>query len=76
MQVIFPVSTLFSNSLKFPTKWDDIVKQYEFFPALSVQNTSSNSEKGLRRVHLELYLGWVDNDNFSEHRTNIKIPNF
>ncbi|XP_027191959.1 uncharacterized protein [Cicer arietinum] len=58
--VIFPVSTLFSNSLKFPTKWDDIVKQYEFFPALSVQNTSSNSEKGLRRVHLELYLGSLE----------------
>jgi len=57
MQVIFPVSSLFSNSLKFLAKEDEILKQYEFFPTLTVQNTSSNSEKGQRRVHLELYLG-------------------
>ncbi|XP_057419329.1 uncharacterized protein LOC130713574 [Lotus japonicus] len=57
---IFPVSFLFSNSLKFPAKGDDILKQYEFFPKLSVQNTSLNSEKGPRRVHLELYLGSLE----------------
>lgn len=58
--VIFPVSSLFSNSLKFPAKEDEILKQYEFFPTLTVQNTSSNSEKGQRRVHLELYLGSLE----------------
>ncbi|XP_057751017.1 uncharacterized protein LOC130969357 [Arachis stenosperma] len=57
---IFPVSFLFSNSLKFPAKSDDIVKQYEFFPMLSVQNQHLNSEKGPRRVHLELYLGSLE----------------
>lgn len=60
LQAIFPLSFLFSNSLKFPAKRDDILKQYEFFPKLSVQNPSLNSKKGPRRVHLELYLGWVD----------------
>ncbi|KAL5055448.1 hypothetical protein RYX36_036130 [Vicia faba] len=58
--VLFPVSSLFSNSLKFPANEDDILKQYQFFPALSVQNTSSNSEKGHRRVHLDLYLGSLE----------------
>ncbi|XP_020229778.1 endoplasmic reticulum metallopeptidase 1 isoform X1 [Cajanus cajan] len=57
---IFPVSFLFSNSLKFPAERDDILKQYEFFPKLSVQNPSLNSEKGPRRVHLELYLGSLE----------------
>lgn len=59
LQAIFPVSFLFSNSVKFPAKRDDILRQYGFFPKLSVQNPSLNSEKGPRRVHLELYLGWV-----------------
>ncbi|CAI8616987.1 unnamed protein product [Vicia faba] len=58
--VLFPVSSLFSNSLKFPANEDDILKQYQFFPALSVQNISSNSEKGHRRVHLDLYLGSLE----------------
>ncbi|KAK7319050.1 hypothetical protein RJT34_03760 [Clitoria ternatea] len=57
---IFPVSFLFSNSLKFPAKTDEILRQYEFFPKLSVQNPSVNSEKGPRRVHLELYLGSLE----------------
>ncbi|KOM31477.1 hypothetical protein LR48_Vigan01g103200 [Vigna angularis] len=54
---IFPVSFLFSNSLKFPAQKDDILKQYEYFPELSIQNSSLNSVKGPRRVHLELSLG-------------------
>ncbi|XP_014523962.1 endoplasmic reticulum metallopeptidase 1 isoform X2 [Vigna radiata var. radiata] len=54
---IFPVSFLFSNSLKFPAQKDDILKQYEYFPELSIQNPSLNSVKGPRRVHLELSLG-------------------
>ncbi|XP_058731795.1 uncharacterized protein LOC131603496 isoform X1 [Vicia villosa] len=58
--VLFPVSSLFSNSLKFPANEDAILKQYQFFPTLFVQNTSSNSEKGHRRVHLELYLGSLE----------------
>ncbi|WVZ21753.1 hypothetical protein V8G54_000297 [Vigna mungo] len=57
---IFPVSFLFSNSLKFPAQKDDILKQYEYFPELSIQNPSLNSVKGPRRVHLELSLGYVD----------------
>ncbi|KAJ1401969.1 Peptidase M28 [Sesbania bispinosa] len=57
---LFPVSFLFSNSLKFPVKGDDVLKQYEFFPKLSVQNPSLNSEKGPRRVHLEFYLGSLE----------------
>ncbi|XP_061360756.1 uncharacterized protein LOC133304724 [Gastrolobium bilobum] len=57
---IFPVSFLFSNSLKFPVKGDDILKQYEFFPKLSVQSPYLDFEKGPRRVHLELYLGSLE----------------
>ncbi|XP_027341973.1 endoplasmic reticulum metallopeptidase 1 isoform X2 [Abrus precatorius] len=57
---IFPVSSLFSNSLKFPAKGDDVLKQYEFFPKLFLQNPSLNSEKGPRRVHLELSLGSLE----------------
>jgi len=52
-------STFFSL-LKYsqvPAKKVDILKQYEFFPKLFVQNPSLNSEKGPIRVHLELYLG-------------------
>lgn len=64
LQAIFPVSSLISNSLNFPAKADDVLKQYQFFPKLSVQSTSLNSEKGPRRVHLELYLGWVDYNVF------------
>lgn len=60
LQAIFPVSFLFSNSLKFPAQKDDILKQYEYFPELSIQNPSLNSVKGPRRVHLELSLGYVD----------------
>ncbi|XP_072070213.1 uncharacterized protein [Arachis hypogaea] len=47
------------SACKFPAKSDDILKQYEFFPMLSVQNQHLNSEKGPRRVHLELYLGFM-----------------
>ncbi|KAE9603054.1 putative peptidase M28 [Lupinus albus] len=57
---IFPVSFLFSNSVKFSANKDDILKQYEFFPKLFVQNPYSNSEKGSRRVHLELHLGSLE----------------
>lgn len=55
LQAIFPVPFLFSNSLKFPAKSDDILEKYEFFPKLSVQD--SYSTEGLKRVHLELSLG-------------------
>ncbi|KAF7813617.1 endoplasmic reticulum metallopeptidase 1 isoform X1 [Senna tora] len=57
---LFPVSFLFSNSLKFPAKADDILEQYEFFPKLSVQEPYSNSAKGPRRIHLELSLGSLE----------------
>ncbi|KAE9601111.1 hypothetical protein Lal_00023902 [Lupinus albus] len=55
---IFPVSFLFSNSVKFLANKDDILKQYEYFPELSVQHSYSN--KGPRRVHLELHLGSLE----------------
>ncbi|OIW19126.1 hypothetical protein TanjilG_03616 [Lupinus angustifolius] len=57
---IFPVSFLFSNSVKFSANKDDILKQYEFFPKLFVQNPNLNYEKGSRRVHLELHLGSLE----------------
>ncbi|KAI4343381.1 hypothetical protein L6164_010736 [Bauhinia variegata] len=57
---LFPVSFLFSNSLKFPAKRDEIKKQYEFFPKLSIEKPQLNSQEGPRRVYLELYLGSLE----------------
>ncbi|CAD5163629.1 unnamed protein product [Musa acuminata subsp. malaccensis] len=54
---LFPVSFLFSGSLKFPADGDSILKHYASFPHLTVRNTKSISEAGHRRVHLELHLG-------------------
>lgn len=52
---LYPVPFLFSGSLKFPAKTDEIRKHYQHFPQLVVQKTLSNN--GHRRVHLELSLG-------------------
>ncbi|KAJ6813486.1 endoplasmic reticulum metallopeptidase 1 isoform X1 [Iris pallida] len=55
--VLFPVSFLFSGSLKFPAETDAILRQYEHMPHLSIREPISVSENGLRKVHLELSLG-------------------
>lgn len=52
---LYPVPFLFSGSLKFPAKTDEIRKHYQHFPQLVVLKTLSNN--GHRRVHLELSLG-------------------
>ncbi|PSS26958.1 Endoplasmic reticulum metallopeptidase [Actinidia chinensis var. chinensis] len=54
---LFPVSFLFSRSLKFPAKSDDIVKQYKYFPHLSSYKTQKVSDRGSRKLYLELSLG-------------------
>ncbi|KAM0934905.1 putative peptidase M28 [Dioscorea sansibarensis] len=54
---IFPVSSLFSGSLKFPAQGDDNLKHYTDMPHLSMQKPISVSKAGARRVHLELSLG-------------------
>ncbi|XP_042501185.1 endoplasmic reticulum metallopeptidase 1 isoform X2 [Macadamia integrifolia] len=53
----FPVSLLFSGSLKFPARSDDILKQYRYFPQLSSYNQPTFSSTGSRKVYLELFLG-------------------
>uniref|UniRef100_A0A7N0VGJ7 Endoplasmic reticulum metallopeptidase 1 n=3 Tax=Kalanchoe fedtschenkoi TaxID=63787 RepID=A0A7N0VGJ7_KALFE len=54
---LFPVNFLFSNSLKFPSSSEDIVKDYQHLPSLSTFKLQALSNDGSRRVHLELDLG-------------------
>ncbi|XP_015572239.3 endoplasmic reticulum metallopeptidase 1 [Ricinus communis] len=54
---LFPVSLLFSRSLKFPARSDDISKQYRSFPYLSNYKAHTIASEGTRRVYLELSLG-------------------
>uniref|UniRef100_A0A2C9UTR3 Uncharacterized protein n=1 Tax=Manihot esculenta TaxID=3983 RepID=A0A2C9UTR3_MANES len=54
---LFPVSHLFSRSLKFPASSDDIIKEYRYFPHLSNYKPHTISSKGSRKVYLELSLG-------------------
>ncbi|XP_039132919.1 uncharacterized protein LOC120269985 isoform X3 [Dioscorea cayenensis subsp. rotundata] len=54
---IFPVSSLFSGSLRFPAEDVDNLMHYTHMPHLSTQKTISTPETGARRVHLELSLG-------------------
>ncbi|XP_020090574.1 endoplasmic reticulum metallopeptidase 1-like [Ananas comosus] len=54
---LYPVSSLFSGSLKFPAQPDDILEQYKHFPYLSIREPISTSPNGHRRVQLELRLG-------------------
>ncbi|KAH9708259.1 peptidase M28 domain-containing protein [Citrus sinensis] len=58
--VLFPVSFLFSKSLKFPATSDEISKQYEYFPYLSTSKPHTTSGDGSRRVYLELSLGSLE----------------
>ncbi|KAJ4748999.1 Endoplasmic reticulum metallopeptidase 1 [Rhynchospora pubera] len=54
---IYPVSFLFTGSLKFPAKENEILEHYKIFPSLSILETVPLSEPGQRRIHLELHLG-------------------
>ncbi|KAA8533304.1 hypothetical protein F0562_033163 [Nyssa sinensis] len=54
---LFPVSFLFSSSLKFPANGDDILKQYRYFPHISTNKPQMISDGGSRRVYLEFSLG-------------------
>ncbi|XP_074295688.1 uncharacterized protein LOC141623484 [Silene latifolia] len=54
---VFPVSFLFSRSLKFPARHDNVLLQYESFPYLSTVKQEKFSDSGNRKVHLELNLG-------------------
>ncbi|GAV66496.1 Peptidase_M28 domain-containing protein [Cephalotus follicularis] len=54
---LFPVSFLFSKSLKFPARSDEILKQYRHFPHLYNYKPHTLSNDGSWRVHLELSLG-------------------
>ncbi|XP_043725141.1 endoplasmic reticulum metallopeptidase 1 isoform X2 [Telopea speciosissima] len=56
----FPVSLLFTGSLKFPARSDDILKQYRYFPQLSSYNQPTFSSTGSRKVYLELFLGSLE----------------
>ncbi|TKW31574.1 hypothetical protein SEVIR_2G114200v4 [Setaria viridis] len=52
---LYPVPFLFSGSLKFQARTDEIRKHYQLFPQLLVQKTLSSN--GQRMVHLKLSLG-------------------
>ncbi|KAG6517324.1 hypothetical protein ZIOFF_020709 [Zingiber officinale] len=56
---LFPVSFLFSESLKFPTEGSKILSHYAILPHVSVRDSVLISETGHRRLHLELHLGSV-----------------
>ncbi|KAL9225560.1 hypothetical protein vseg_001466 [Gypsophila vaccaria] len=53
---VFPVSFLFSRSMKFPARHDNVLQQYESFPHLSTFKQENFVDAGIRRVHLELNL--------------------
>ncbi|KAK2636775.1 hypothetical protein Ddye_031567 [Dipteronia dyeriana] len=54
---LFPVSFLFTRSLKFPARSDEILKQYKYFPHLSNYMPFTTSDDGCRKVYLNLSLG-------------------
>ncbi|KAJ6313123.1 hypothetical protein OIU76_011262 [Salix suchowensis] len=53
----FPVSLLFSQTLKFPARSDGIFKHYRYFPHLSIYKPHTISSDRSRRVYLEFSLG-------------------
>lgn len=57
---IYPLSSLFSRSLKFPAKSDAILNKYRYFPYLSTYKPPMISDGGSRRVHLEFSLGSLE----------------
>ncbi|KAL9679822.1 hypothetical protein QQ045_017692 [Rhodiola kirilowii] len=56
---LFPVSFLFSNSLKFSSSSEEIIKEYQHLPSLSTYKPQTLLADGSRRVHLQLDLGSV-----------------
>ncbi|XP_030496880.2 uncharacterized protein LOC115712690 isoform X1 [Cannabis sativa] len=56
---LFPVPFMFSRSLKFPAKTNEILEQYDRFPFLSTYKSHTTLGEGTRRIHLELSLGSV-----------------
>lgn len=54
---IFPISILFSGSLKFPASSEKVLQQYKYLPHLSNIKQIVNSGGQLRRTYLELSLG-------------------
>ncbi|XAR64405.1 hypothetical protein NMG60_11024726 [Bertholletia excelsa] len=54
---IFPISFLISRSLRFPTRSDEIMEQYRYFPYLSSYKPQMISDGGSRKIYLELSLG-------------------
>ncbi|CAI9093219.1 OLC1v1028664C2 [Oldenlandia corymbosa var. corymbosa] len=54
---IFPISFLFSGSMKFSAEKDEVFKQYSLFPALRPHKPQDFFEDGSRRIYLEFSLG-------------------
>ncbi|KAL6983889.1 hypothetical protein U1Q18_017261 [Sarracenia purpurea var. burkii] len=77
---IYPISSLFSRSLKFPAKNDIILKQYRYFPHLSSYKPQLFSGRGSRKLYLELSLGslrevWVAVLNITGPLSNWSLAN-
>ncbi|KMZ63040.1 hypothetical protein ZOSMA_42G00800, partial [Zostera marina] len=77
---LFPISSLFSTSMKFPVKNVNILDHYQFTPQLSLIETVKSSKTGSRKVHLELYLGslkevWVAVLNITGPLSNWSFAN-
>ncbi|XVF85249.1 hypothetical protein PTKIN_Ptkin17bG0102700 [Pterospermum kingtungense] len=58
--VLFPVPFLFSRSLKFPARSDEVLKRYSHFPHLYTNKPQTTSSDGSRRVYLELSVGSLE----------------
>ncbi|KAI7996826.1 Endoplasmic reticulum metallopeptidase 1 [Camellia lanceoleosa] len=77
---IYPVSFLFSRSLKFSAKSDEVLKEYRYFPHLSSYEPQTISGSGSRKVYLELSLGslkevWVAVLNITGPLSNWSLAN-
>ncbi|KAL0447250.1 UNVERIFIED_CONTAM: Endoplasmic reticulum metallopeptidase 1 [Sesamum latifolium] len=77
---IFPISAMFSRTLKFPTRAEDILEQYRYFPHLSTDKSQFTSSGGPRRVNLEFSLGsskevWVAVLNITGPLSNWSFAN-
>lgn len=79
-KAIYPLSSLFSRSLKFPVKSDDILEQYTNFPHLSSYKPQEISSSGSRKIFLDLSLGsskevWVTLLNITGPLSNWSLAN-
>ncbi|XP_058192840.1 uncharacterized protein LOC131310060 isoform X2 [Rhododendron vialii] len=77
---IYPLVDLFSRSLKFPARSDDVLEQYRYFPHLSSYRPQMISGNGNRKVYLELSLGsskevWVAILNVTGPLSNWSLAN-